>query len=138
MRNVFFKFCANLIAFLTFPSIVFLVYWADQTYKVVEDFKIATQVTTPGGVLIEGIMDKQRNCRLIEVVAILDDNQIIPVVFLDPGTPPMYKRPTGVQKWGPWLIIADPKQGVKLHAYHRCHVGWEHSTTLTTFVVGVQ
>ena len=35
-------------------------------------------------------------------------------------------------------VLANPKQGVKLHARHHCHAGWDHTELLTTFVVGIQ
>lgn len=128
---------ANTLAFLMFPAILYGAYLADQEYTVVSDFRIVTQVTNNEGVLIEGTMNKRRPCRLIDVVSVVED-ETRPVVFLEHGVPPMYKRPTGVQKWGPWLVAAVPKDGVRLHAHHRCHDGWEHSADLTSFVVGVQ
>jgi len=128
---------ANTLAFLMFPAILYGAYLADQEYTVVSDFRIVTQVTNNEGVLIEGTMNKRRPCRLIDVVSVVE-YEARPVVFMERGVPPMYKRPTGVQKWGPWPVTADPKDGVRLHAHHRCHDGWEHSADLTSFVVGVQ
>lgn len=128
---------ANFCAFMLFPLMLSTAYLLDQAYPVVRDFRVITQVVTPEGVLIEGTMDKVRPCRFVEVVAMLDE---VPstVIFLDFREQPQFSRPTGPQKWGPWLIVADPKQGVKLHARHRCHAGWEHTEVLTSFVVGVQ
>ena len=60
------------------------------------------------------------------------------VVFLDTREDRTYSRAMGPQKWGPWLVIADARQGVRLHARHRCHAGWEHTETLTSFVAVVQ
>ena len=127
----------NVAALLAAPALLCAAYLLDQTYPVVRDFRVITQVVTPEGVLIEGVMNKQRDCRFVEVVAMLDE---VPsqVVFLDTRERPVFSRPTGPQKWGPWLIIADPKQGVVLHARHVCHAGWEHTEVLTSFVVGVQ
>lgn len=128
---------ANFCAFMLFPLMLSAAYLLDQAYLVVRDFRVVTQVVTPEGVLIEGTMDKVRPCRFVEVVAMLDE---VPsaVIFLDLREQTPFSRPTGPQKWGPWLIVADPKQGVKLHARHRCHAGWEHTEVLTSFVVGVQ
>lgn len=137
MKKWLLRQCANTLAFLMFPAILYGAYLADQEYTVVSDFRIVTQVVNKEGVLIEGTMNKRRPCRLIDVVSVVED-ETRPVVFLERGVPPMYKRPTGVQKWGPWLVTADPKDGVRLHAHHRCHDGWEHSADLTSFVVGVQ
>lgn len=129
--------CINVAAFLMFPALLYGTYLLDQLYPVAADLRIVTQVVNPEGVLIEGTMDKRRNCRLLEVVSVVDD-AVLPVVFLEGGGVPIYKRPTGVQKWGPWLVTADPKDGVRLVAHHRCcHACWEHTTNLTTFVVGV-
>ncbi len=137
MKKWLLRQCANSLALLMFPALLALVYWVDQAYSPVVDFRIVTQVVNPEGVLIEGTMDKRRNCRLLEVVSVVDD-AVLPVVFLEGGGVPIYKRPTGPQKWGPWLVSAAPKDGVRLVAHHRCHGGWEHTTALTTFVVGVQ
>ena len=128
---------ANLCAFMLFPLMLSAAYLLDQAYLVVRDFRVITQVVTPEGVLIEGVMNKQRDCRFVEVVAMLDE---VPsqVVFLDTRERPVFSRPTGPQKWGPWLIIADPKHGVVLHARHVCHGAWDHNEVLTSFVVGVQ
>lgn len=128
---------ANMAAFLLFPVLLFGVYTLDQSYRVVSEFRVITQVVTPEGVLIEGTMDKVRPCRFIEVVAMIDE---VPsaVIFLDFREQAQFSSPTGPQKWGPWLIVANPKQGVKLHARHHCHAGWEHAEVLTSFVVGVQ
>lgn len=128
---------ANFCAFMLFPLMLSAAYLLDQAYTVVRDFRVVTQVVTPEGVLIEGTMDKVRPCRFIEVVAMLDEVPSM-VIFLDFREQPQFSRPTGPQKWGPWLIVADPKQGVKLHARHQCHAGWEHTEVLTSFVVGVQ
>ena len=127
----------NVAALLAAPALLCAAYLLDQAYPVVRDFRVVTQAVTPEGVLIEGTMDKVRPCRFIEVVAMLDE---VPsqVIFLDFREHAQFSRPTGPQKWGPWLIVADPKQGVKLHARHHCHAGWEHTEVLTSFVVGVQ
>ena len=128
---------ANFCALMLFPAMLSTLYLIDQSFPVVRDFRVLTQVVTPEGVLIEGLMNKQRDCRFVEVVAMLDK---IPsqVVFLDTRERPVFSRPTGPQKWGPWLVIADPKQGVVLHARHVCHGAWDHTAVLTSFVVGVQ
>lgn len=137
MKKWLLRQCANTLAFLMFPAILYGAYLVDQEYTVVSDFRIVTQVVNKEGVLIEGTMNKRRPCRLIDVVSVVKD-EARPVVFMERGVPPTYKRPTGVQKWGPWLVAADPNDGVHLHAYYRCHDGWEHSADLTSFVVGVQ
>lgn len=127
----------NVAALLVAPALLGAAYLLDQAYLVVRDFRVITQVVTPEGVLIEGTMDKVRPCRFVEVVAMLDEVPAA-VIFLDFREQAQFSRPTGPQKWGPWLIVADPKQGVKLHARHHCHAGWEHTEVLTSFVVGVQ
>jgi len=131
------RLLADAAAFVAFPLLLWGVYAADQSYPVVADFRVVTQVVTQYGVLIEGTMDKRRNCRMLEVVSVVAD-EVRPVAFMGDGEMPIYKRPTGPQKWGPWLVSAAPKDGVRLVAHHRCHGGWEHTTSLTTFVVGVQ
>ena len=137
MKRILLSAVVNALAFATFPVLIGLTYLADQAYTVVQDFRIITQVLTPEGVLIEGTMDKRRDCRFMEVVAMLDE---VPsaVIFLDNKERAAYSRPSGPQKWGPWLLVADPGQGVRLHVRHSCHAGWDHTELLTTFVVGIQ
>ena len=137
MKRILLSAVVNALAFATFPVLIGLTYLADQAYTVVQDFRIITQVLTPEGVLIEGTMDKRRDCRFMEVVAMLDE---VPsaVIFLDNKEHAAYSRPSGPQKWGPWLLVADPGQGVRLHVRHSCHAGWDHTELLTTFVVGIQ
>ena len=137
MKKWLLRQCANTLAFLMFPAMLSALYLIDHSFPVVRDFRVLTQVVTPEGMLIEGTMNKQRDCRFVEVVAMLDE---IPsqVVFLDTRERPVFSRPTGPQKWGPWLVIADPKQGVVLHARHVCHGAWDNTAVLTSFVVGVQ
>ena len=137
MKKWLLRQCANTLAFLMFPAMLSALYLIDHSFPVVRDFRVLTQVTNNEGVLIEGTMNKRRPCRLIDVVSVVGD-EARPVVFMERGVPPTYKRPTGVQKWGPLLVAAGPKDGVRLHAYYRCHDGWEHSADLTSFVVGVQ
>lgn len=129
--------CANALAFLMFPVLLSLVYWVDQRWTVVDTFRITSQFVTPEGVVIEGMMDKRRDCHFVEVVSVSDD-VTHPVVFLNHPRHYTYSRPTGPQKFGPWLVTADDKSGVKLYARHRCHAGWEHMAELTSFVVGTQ
>ena len=137
MKRIIISAVVNALAFAAFPVLIGLTYLADQAYTVVQDFRIITQVLTAEGVLIEGVMDKRRDCRFMEVVAMLDE---VPsaVIFLDNKEHAAYSRPSGPQKWGPWLLVADPGQGVRLHVRHSCHAGWDHTELLTTFVVGIQ
>lgn len=127
----------NACALLMFPGLLWAVYLTDNSYRVIEGFRVTTQVLTAEGVLIDGVMDKRRDCRFMEVVAMLDE---VPsaVIFLDNKERAAYSRPSGPQKWGPWLLVADPGQGVRLHVRHSCHAGWDHTELLTTFVVGIQ
>lgn len=132
------NFIASSLSFLLVPAILWGVLMVDDMWRVVRDFRVTTQVITDEGVVIEGTLDKQRNCRFIEAIAMLDE---VPseVLFLDlQEHQGVYTRTLGPQKWGPWLVKAKLGQGVRLHARHSCHIVTDHTEVLTSFVVGVQ
>ncbi len=129
LRNSAMRLCA----FFAVPAALVAGYYIDQAFPVVRDFKIAAIKVNDGHVQISGTMNKVRNCRFVEAVAMLDD---VPseVLFLDLEERPTYSRVTGAQKWGPWMVFAQPGHGVVLHAYHRCHFAWEHTEILSSFI----
>ena len=132
------------LAFMTIPITAALIvagyYWWDQEHPVVVDFKVQTQFPTPAGVMIDGTVNKVRDCEVIEVSARTVQREVKSVEFLDlrSDTTPAFSRPLGPQKWGPWLIWAPDGEGVTIFVRHRCNPLWTHSDELTSFVVGKQ
>ena len=130
------------LAFMTIPITAALIvagyYWWDQEHPVVVDFKVQTQFPTPAGVMIDGTVNKVRDCEVIDVAARTNQREVTRVDFLDLKSWHGYSRPLGPQKWGPWLIWAPDGEGVTIFVRHRCNPLWTHSDELTSFVVGKQ
>ena len=132
------------LAYLVFPALLGGAVWGyyvyDQTRPVVTDFKIQTQFPTPVGVLIDGTMNKVRDCEVVEVSARTVQREVKSVEFMDlrSDSTPAFSRPLGPQKWGPWRIWAKEGEGITLFVRHRCNAFWTHSEELSSFVVGKQ
>jgi hypothetical protein len=115
---------------------IFLFKLLDQSFDVVKDFKITNQSLTPSGVMIEGTLDKRRNCTFEEVVGYTSEGRQIFVNFLDkPQGAPNASRAVRVQMWGPWEVMSGNAQTISLYARHSCHMFWPHVTLLTKFTV---
>jgi len=107
-------------------------------FPVVTDFVITSMREDSTGVLIEGRLNKVRDCRFLEVVAYGDQSRPVQVQFMDrqDGSIPT-TRAVRVQMWGPWHIATGGASLVTLMARHECHALWDHSTALTNFPVKV-
>ena len=135
-------------AFLAAPMLTLLLaigaYQLDQHYRVIKSFKVQTQFVesggeSRGGVLIVGTFDKQRNCEFVSVSGRTSDGDVAGVTFMDRRrNEPIFSRPLGPQKFGPWHVEGDAGEGITLHAVHRCHFLWPHYEEIGTFVVGQQ
>lgn len=135
-------------AFLAAPMLTLLfaigTYQLDQHYRVIKSFKVQTQfvesgVESRGGVLIVGTFDKQRNCEFVSVTGRASDGDVAGVTFMDRRpSEPMFSRPLGPQKFGPWYVEGEEGEGITLHAVHRCHFLWPHYEEIGNFVVGQQ
>ena len=135
-------------AFLTAPMLTLLfaigAYQLDQQYRVIKSFRVQTQFVESGGemkggVLIVGTFDKQRNCEFVSVSGRASDGDVAGVTFMDRRrNEPIFSRPLGPQKFGPWYVEGDAGEGITLHAVHRCHFLWPHYEEIGTFVVGQQ
>ena len=130
-------FSLKLFALLFFPLLLSTLYTIDQQWEVIGDFEVLSQEITPRGVIVEGILEKQRSCRFIEAVALTSDGQLVTVTYESRrkfgGTG--ITRPLGKQMWGPWVLDAAPGEKVTLTIRHRCHFAWEHTEKLSTFTI---
>ena len=135
-------------AFLAAPMVTLLfaigAYQLDQHYRAITSFRVQTQFVESGGemkggVLIDGTFDKQRNCEFVSVTGRASDGDVAGVTFMDRRpNEPMFSRPLGPQKFGPWYVEGEAGEGITLHAVHRCHFLWPHYEEIGTFVVGQQ
>lgn len=130
-------------AFLAAPMLTLILtigaYQLDQHYRVITSFRVQTQFVEKGGVLIDGTLDKQRNCEFVSVTGRASDGDVAGVTFMDRRpNEPMFSRPLGPQKFGPWYVEGSAGEGITLHAVHRCHFLWPHYAEIGNFVVGQQ
>lgn len=135
-------------AFLAAPMLTLLfaigAYQLDQRYRVIKSFRVQTQFVESGGemkgwVMIVGTFDKQRNCEFVSVTGRASDGDVAGVTFMDRRpNEPMFSRPLGQQKFGPWYVEGNAGEGITLHAVHRCHFLWPHYEEIGAFVVGQQ
>lgn len=133
----------KLAAFCSLPLTLLLTaalaYQLDQRYRVIKSFQVQKQFVEKGGVMIVGTFDKQRNCEFVSVTGRASDGDVAGVTFMDRRpNEPMFSRPLGPQKFGPWYVEGDAGEGITLHAVHRCNFLWPHYEEIGTFVVGQQ
>lgn len=126
-----------LCAFLAAPMLTLLLaigaYQLDQRYRVIKSFQVQKQFVEKGGVMIVGTFDKQRNCEFVSVTGRASDGDVAGITFK-----PLFSRPLGPQKFGPWYVEGDEGEVITLHAVHRCHFLWPHYAEIGHFVVGQQ
>lgn len=105
----------------------------DLASPVIKDFKVTSQSEMPnGGLLIEGTMEKLRDCTFSEVTAYTQDGHQVHVSFLDkPPNTPATTRAVRIQAWGPWQVYSGKSTSVSLYARHSCHIFWSQTTKLT-------
>ena len=131
-----------LLVLLSMPTLLLLVGWAaymaDVSRPVVADFRVMTQFYSDREVVIDGTMNKLRDCELIEMMGRTTQREVVSIDFLELGRKPAYSRPLGPQKFGPWSVTAKLGEGVTLYARHRCNPFWTVSSELGSFVVGQQ
>ena len=118
--------------------VLVLIKTIDQSIPVVSNFNVTNQVIIPHGVLIEGTLEKQRDCEFLEVTAYAN-RRPVPIKFLDkPEGATNYSRAVRVQLWGPWEIESGTARTVTLYARHSCHIFWSHTTELTKLsIIGI-
>lgn len=129
-----------LLVLMSMPALLLLVGWVlyliDTTRPAIVDFRVLTQFNSEREVIVDGTMNKVRDCELVEMVARTTQREVVSIDFLDLGRKPAYSRPLGPQKFGPWSITAKMDEGVTLYARHRCNPFWTMSSELGSFVVG--
>lgn len=131
-----------LFVLMSMPTLMLIAGWAyylfDTSLPVVADFRVLTQFYSAREVIIDGTMNKIRDCELVEIVARTTQREVVSIDFLELGNKPVYNRPMGPQKFGPWSVMAKDGEGVTIYARHRCNPFWTVSAELGAFVVGQQ
>lgn len=92
-----------------------------QFFPVVTDFTITEAVAYGENVAIEGHFNKVRDCTFVDVVG-YSGEKYVAVIFYEHPDAPVVSRITGVQTYGPWLIVPKVPQ-LTLYAHHICATG---------------
>ena len=103
----------------------------DTSREIVKDFRLTSKTSSAKGVILEGTMEKVRDCRDLEVTAYTGDGRQAYVRFLDtPDTTQPANRAVRFQVWGPWDVWSGESDTVSLYALHSCHMFWTQTTHL--------
>lgn len=131
------RWLVQFASFACIPLMVLASYKLDQHWEVIGNLRITQQIVDGDGVLIYGVLTKQRECTFNEALVVSGDGTVTQLRL--PGRPvgaSTVSRPLGEQRFGPWLVEVKAGERATLFARHRCHFAWEHGEMLTTFIVG--
>ncbi len=105
----------------------------DRSFPVLNDFEVTSQQVTKTSVIIEGKVNKVRDCKLLEINAFTPEGRRIAINFLDkPIEGNQGTRPIGVQFWGPWELFNQNNTSINIFITHACSVFWSQTSKLTT------
>jgi len=94
-------------------------------------YPVVTTLTITERQPFRGFLEKQRNCEFKQGYAKVwtdDVFEIKEIKFLEMPSR-IYSRPTGVQKFGPWVVdIPDNVLRVSFVFEHMCSPFWKHTT----------
>ncbi len=78
----------------------------DRSFPVLKDFEVTSRQITDVSVIIEGKVNKVRDCKLLEINAFTSEGRKLAINFLDrPIGENQGTRPVGIQFWGPGGIV---------------------------------
>ena len=108
--------------------------WVESKASPVLSFSVVDTDCDGGCVTVSGTLDKRRDCDFVETYArISRDNGVPRIALIEYRGEKLgvkFKRPLGVQAWGPWYVAATPGDRVELYARHQCHPFWVTETLL--------
>ena len=105
----------------------------DRSFPVFKDFEVTSQQVTDVSVVIEGKVNKVRDCKLLEINAFTPEGRKIAINFLDRSIEETQgTRPVGIQFWGPWELFNQHNSSIDIFITHACSVFWSQTTRLTT------
>ena len=108
----------------------------DRSFPVLNDFEVTSQQVTKTSVIIEGKVNKVRDCKLLEFNAFTPEGRRIAINFLDkPIEGNQGTRPIGVQFWGPWELFNQNNTSINIFITHACSVFWSQTSKLTTLTL---
>lgn len=105
----------------------------NRSFPVLNDFEVTSQQVTKTSVIIEGKVNKVRDCKLLEINAFTPEGRRIAINFLNkPIEENQGTRPIGVQFWGPWELFNQNNTSINIFITHACSVFWSQTSKLTT------
>lgn len=108
----------------------------NRSFPVLNDFEVTSQQVTKTSVIIEGKVNKVRDCKLLEINAFTPEGRRIAINFLDkPIEENQGTRPIGVQFWGPWELFNQNNTSINIFITHACSVFWSQTSKLTTLTL---
>ena len=108
----------------------------DRSFPVLNDFEVTSQQVTKTSVIIEGKVNKVRDCKLLEINAFTPEGRRIAINFLDkPIEGYQGTRPICVQFWGPWELFNQNNTSINIFITHACSVFWSQTSKLTTLTL---
>ena len=108
----------------------------DRSFPVVKDFKVTSMKARGTSVVIEGTLNKVRDCKFIEITAYTTDGRRLGLVLTDrPPHEPAVTRPLGPQLWGPWEVYPQGYANVDLYVHHACSIFWSQTSKLTALTL---
>ncbi len=108
----------------------------DRSFPVLKDFEVTSQQVTDASVIIEGKVNKVRDCKLLEINAFTPEGRKLSINF--PGKPieeNLSTRPVGIQFWGPWELFNQNNTSINIFITHSCSVFWSQTSKLTTLTL---
>ena len=108
----------------------------DRSFPVLKDFEVTSQQVTDVSVIIEGKVNKVRDCKLLEINAFTPEGRKLSINFLDkPIEENQGTRPVGIQFWGPWELFNQNNTSINIFITHSCSVFWSQTSKLTTLTL---
>jgi hypothetical protein len=112
--------------------------WVDNHFPVVDPFVVVRAEVEDGHVELEGWMKKVRDCKTVEVYALIYTAEGIPRVadieFKDRIKPTLVSHPVGTQFWGPWRVYVPAyAERITLRTRHSCHPLWDTISESTLY-----
>lgn len=104
----------------------------DRSFPVIKDFKVTSQAVGDNTVIIEGTLNKVRDCKILSVNAFTPEGRKLDIEF-PPGISEdnLPTRPVRIQFWGPWEVHNNGVETITIYAQHACSIFWTQTTKLT-------
>lgn len=110
-------------------------------FPVITEFEVESVTPIKDGVMIQGVMEKNRQCEYVELGAYLfmdGDIYGVPVNVDFLSSEPIYTRSPLTQRWGPWRVDIPyefESARVEIWVVHQCNLLFQTHSKLTDFTI---